>query len=164
MWSWQAVRLRGDSVQVELDPVRVDTAAGVLTLVGRIDEEVGRARYQQRRVAENEHMNDLGRNVYLPAALGEGVGGDEARVVGRRGVKHAAADTGELLDEVVVVVAERYLVAGDLDPRGADGDLVGVALVDDLLGDDAAHRIRVDVRHTGEVGELGGLDGDSGHR
>lgn len=163
MWSWQAVRLRGDSAQVELDAVRVDTAVGVLVLVGRIDEEVGCARYQQRGVAENERVNDLGWNVYLPAALGEGVGGDVGRVVGRRGVQHAAADTGELLDEVVVVVAERYLVAGDLDPRGADIDRDLAGLVRDLFGDDAAHRIRVDVRHTREVGELGGLDGDSGH-
>lgn len=140
--------------------VRVDGLIRVLVAVRVGDEEPVGERGEHGAAAENERVDGPGRDLHLPAVLGEDVPGDVRDVVGGCGVQDTTAGAGEQLVEVVVVVAQGNLRAGDLDPRGA-AQVRADAL--DTLGDGAA-RVLVDERHAGLVDELGGLNGNSaGH-
>lgn len=140
--------------------MRVDGHATVLVAVSfRHEVSVGSGDQHGART-EHERVNDLRGNLHLPAVLGEDVPCDVAEVAHGGGEQDATTLSVELLVEVVVVVPQGNLVAGDLDPRSTEVDHGRVHLVDDLLCDGATV-VRVDMGHTGEVEKAGGQNDDT---
>lgn len=116
--------------------MRVLRRIGVLVGVPGVDEDVRSLGDQHGRLLEHERVDGVCRHDDSPPALGQGLLGDVGGVVGGRGVQGATTDADEGLVKRVIVVAQLDgLFRDHLDPRNADLDGLGVAVVIDDLAD-----------------------------
>lgn len=148
---------------VQLDPVRVDGLVRVLVAV-RVRHEVAVGpRHEYGRPANDEGVDDARGDRHRPALRGEVVGDEVLGTLGVSGVQDTATRSLEDLVEVVVVVPQGDLHAGDGDPRQAVELVRGAGGgVDELR--DGTPVVRVDERHLGLVDETRATDADGvGH-